>query len=259
MKYCCYGLLAWLSFSVAAMPEPEFETLRNTLLKSAAVDYAEAVRAADALLEQHKLQLTLEQQIRLAYQKAIYQERSNQAVAALETLAWCKSLSLESADRSILYSYHNILAGIYSNQGLYQQALQQYQLALPLASMLSKPHFFYQTENNMALVLLKLGQTNEARSYFQRFYQQGLADKTPSVQAVALNNLGEAALQSGDVQAAERYHQQALALRALHRLEASWSFLNLARVALARKDGPAAVTLATHSLQLRQSRDSFFR
>jgi len=254
MKYCCYGLLAWLSFAVAAMPEPEFETLRGTLLKSAAVNYADAVRAADALIEKHKQQLTLEQQIRLTYHKAIYQDRSNQTLAALETLAWCKSLSLESADRSILYSYHNILAGIFSNQGLYQQALEQYQLALPLAAMLPNPHFYHQTENNMALVLLKLGQTGEARSYFQRFYQQGLTDKAPSVQAVALNNLGEAALQSGDVQAAERYHQQALALRALHQLEASWSYLNLARVALARKDGPAAVTLATRSLQLRQNR-----
>lgn len=254
MKYCCYGLLAWFSLSVAAMPEPEFETLRGTLLKSAAVNYADAVRAADALIEKHKQQLTLEQQIRLNYHKAIFQERSNQTLAALETLAWCKSLSLESADRSILYSYHNILAGIFSNQGLYQQALEQYQLALPLASMLPNPHFYHQTENNMALVLLKLGQTGEARSYFQRFYQQGVTDKAPSVQAVALNNLGEAALQSGDVQAAERYHQQALALRALHQLEASWSYLNLAKVALARKDGPAAVTLATHSLQLRQNR-----
>jgi len=254
MKYCCYGLLALLCFAVTAMPEPEFEKLRGPLIKGASTNYRQAVRDTEQLLQQHKLQLTLEQQIRLNYHKAIFQQRSNQTEAALQTLALCKSMSLESTDRSILYSYHNILAGIFSDQGLYQQALTHYQQALPLATLLAKPFFISQTENNLALVLLKLGQTREATSYFQRFYQQGQRDNDPSVQAVALNNLGEAALQSGDVSAAERYHQQALALRGLHQLEASWSFLNLARVALAQQDGPRAVLLARHSLQLRQNR-----
>jgi C4-dicarboxylate-specific signal transduction histidine kinase len=254
MKYCCYGLLALLSFAAAAMPEADFDKLRGPLIKAAGNDYAAAVRQTDALLAQHKLNLTLEQQIRLNYHKAIFQDRSNQTHAALQTLALCKTMSLESRDQSILYSYHNILAGIFSNQGLYQQALTHYQQALPLATLLAKPFFISQTENNLALVLLKLGQTGEAQSYFQRFYQQGQRDNDPSVQAVALNNLGEAALQSGAVSAAEHYHQQALALRGLHRLEASWSFLNLARVALAQQDGPRAVLLARHSLQLRQNR-----
>lgn len=254
MNYCCYGLLALLSISVMAMPEPEFEKLRGPLIKGAAVNYSQAVRDTDQLLQQHKLQLTLEQQIRILYHKAIFQDRSNQTEAALQTLALCKNLSLESTDRSILYSYHNILAGIFSNQGLYQQALSHYQKALPLATLLGKPFFISQTENNLALVLLKLGQTGEAQSYFQRFLQQGQSDNDPSVQAVALNNLGEAALQSGDVSAAERYHQQALALRGLHQLEASWSYLNLARVALAQQDSRSAVLLARHALVLRQSR-----
>ncbi|WP_348733996.1 tetratricopeptide repeat protein [Rheinheimera texasensis] len=254
MKYCCYGLLALLSLSVTAMPEADFEKLRGPLLKGAAANYSQAVRDTDQLLQQHQLNLTLEQQIRLHYHKAIFQQRSNQTEAALQTLAWCKSMSLESTDRSILYSYHNILAGIFSDQGLYQQALTHYQQALPLATLLAKPFFISQTENNLALVLLKLGQTREATSYFQRFYQQGQHDNDPSVQAVALNNLGEAALQSGAVSDAEHYHQQALALRGLHKLESSWSFLNLARVALAQQDGPRAVLLARHSLQLRQGR-----
>lgn len=254
MKYCCYGLLALLSLSVTAMPEADFEKLRGPLVKGAAANYSQAVRDTDQLLQQHQLNLTLEQQIRLHYHKAIFQQRSNQTEAALQTLAWCKSMSLESTDRSILYSYHNILAGIFSDQGLYQQALTHYQQALPLATLLAKPFFISQTENNLALVLLKLGQTREATSYFQRFYQQGQRDNDPSVQAVALNNLGEAALQSGAVSDAEHYHQQALALRGLHKLESSWSFLNLARVALAQQDGPRAVLLARHSLQLRQGR-----
>ncbi len=254
MKYCCYGLLALLSLSVTAMPEADFEKLRGPLIKGAAANYSQAVLDTDQLLQQHKLNLTLEQQIRLHYHKAIFQQRSNQTEAALQTLALCKSMSLESTDRSILYSYHNILAGIFSDQGLYQQALSHFQQALPLATLLGKPFYISQTENNLALVLLKLGQTREATSYFQRFYQQGQQDNDPSVQAVALNNLGEAALQSGAVSDAEHYHQQALALRGLHQLEASWSFLNLARVALAQQDGPRAVLLARHSLQLRQGR-----
>ena len=254
MNYCCYGLLALLSLSVTAMPEASFEKLRGPLLKSAAANYSQAVRDTDQLLQQHQLNLTLEQQIRLHYHKAIFQQRSNQTEAALQTLARCKNMSLGSSDRSILYSYHNILAGIFSDQGLYQQALTHFQQALPLATLLGKPFYISQTENNLALVLLKLGQTREATGYFQRFYQQGQRDNDPSVQAVALNNLGEAALHSGAVSDAERYHQQALALRGLHQLEASWSFLNLARVALAQQDGPRAVLLARHSLQLRQGR-----
>ena len=162
MKYCCYGLLALLSLSVAAMPEPAFEQLRGPLLKGAGANYSQAVLDTDQLLQQHKLNLTLEQQIRLNYHKAIFQDRSNQSAAALQTLALCKSLSLESKDRSILYSYHNILAGIFANQGMYQQALTHYQQALPLATLLPNPHFLAQTENNLALVLLKLGQTGEA-------------------------------------------------------------------------------------------------
>ena len=259
MKFCCYGLLALLSLSVAAMPEPEFEQLRGPLLKGAGANYSQAVLDTDQLLQQHQLNLTLEQQIRLNYHKAIFQDRSNQTEAALQTLALCKSLSLESKDRSILYSYHNILAGIFSNQGLYQQALTHYQQALPLATLLPNPHFLAQTENNLALVLLKLGQTGEAQAYFQRFYQQGLQTGDASVQAVALNNLGETALQAGEVRAAERYHQQALALRGVHQLEASWSFLNLARVALAQQDADRAVLLARHSLLLRRNRPELER
>ena len=254
MKYCCYGLLALLSCSVSAMPEPEFEQLRGPLLKGAAANYSQAVLDTDKLLQQHQLKLTLEQQIRLNYHKAIFQDRSNQTETALQTLALCKSLSLESKDRGILYSYHNILAGIFANQGLYQQALTHYQQALPLATLLPNPHFLAQTENNLALVLLKLGQTGEAKAYFQRFYQQGLQTSDASVQAIALNNLGESALQAGEVSAAERYHQQALALRGAHQLEASWSFLNLARVALAQQDAARAVLLARHSLLLRRNR-----
>ncbi len=254
MKYCCYGLLALLSLSVTAMPEADFEKLRGPLLKGAAVNYSQAVLDTDQLLQQHQLHLTLEQQIRLNYHKAIFQQRSNQTEAALNTLTWCKSMSLESRDRTILYSYHNILAGIFSDQGLYQQALTHYQQALPLAALLPNRLFVTQTENNLALVLLKLGQTREATGYFQRFYQHALANGDISAQGVALNNLGEAALQDGEVSAAERYHQQALALRAIHQQEASASFFNLARVAMAQQDYPRALLLARHSLQLRNIR-----
>lgn len=254
MKYCCYGLLALLSLSVTAMPEPEFEKLRGPLIKGASANYSQAVRDTEQLLQQHKLQLTLEQQIRLLYHKAIFQDRSDQTEAALQTLAGCKSLSLESTDRTILYSYHNILAGIFSNRGLYQQAISHYQQALPLATLLPNPLFLTQTENNLALVLLRLGQTTEATAYFQRFYQHALQSGDISAQGVALNNLGEAALQAGEVSAAERYHQQALALRALHQQEASASFFNLAQVAMKQQDYARAVLLARHSLQLRKSR-----
>lgn|GEM_PF-4730474 len=245
----------WCS-TVAAMPEPEFNQLRQTVFAAARQDYLSGILRIDEILKQQQLQLTLEQQIRLLYSKAEYTYRRSETNAAITILAQAKALSLESTDPSILYSYHNILASIFSNLGVYQPALQHYRLALEKARFLPDSYYARQTENNLALVLTKQRQFAEARRYLEQFYQHGLKTKDPSVQGVALNNLGDVALEEGNIPLARDLHQQALALRQQHQLtyHFSWSYLNLAKVAKAEQQWPTVIELAHKCLQLREGK-----
>lgn len=250
-------LLLFFSASVSAMPEDEFGRLRNDIFSVSNQSYIAGIEKIDAVLQQYRYQLTLEQQIRLLYSKAIYQHRTNQTQAALVTLHQCKLLSEESAEQSILYSYHNILAGIFSDFGLYEQALQHYALAVEKANYLNNPLYARQAENNIALILTELGQYDEARQYLERFYQFGVETDNISVQAVALNNQAELALKQGNISLANELHQRALALRQQHNLthELSFSFLGLAKVARATANWLQCADYARQSLLLRQDRN----
>lgn len=95
--------MLWCS-AVVAMPESEFNQLRQTAFAAARQDYASGIKRIDEILQQQKLQLTLEQQIRLLYSKADYSYRLNQPNNAITILAQAKALSLESKDPAILYS-----------------------------------------------------------------------------------------------------------------------------------------------------------
>ncbi|RVU41988.1 sensor histidine kinase [Rheinheimera riviphila] len=239
------------------MPEPEFNQLRQTVFAAARQDYLSGIQRIDEILQQQsKLQLTLEQQIRLLYSKAEYTYRRSETNAAITILALAKERSLASTDPSILYSYHNILASIFANLGVYQPALQHYRQALEKARFLPDSYYARQTENNLALILTKQRQFAEARRYFEHFYQHGIQTNDPSIQGVALNNLGEVALDEGNIKLARDLHQQALALRQQHQLQHhySWSFLNLAKVAKAEQQWPTVIELARNSLQLREGK-----
>ncbi|MBU2203748.1 MAG: hypothetical protein KKE72_03510 [Gammaproteobacteria bacterium] len=250
-------LLLLFSASVSAMPEDEFGRLRNDIFSVSNQSYIAGIEKIDAALQQHRYQLTLEQQIRLLYSKAIYQHRTNQTQAALVTLHQCKLLSEESAEQSILYSYHNILAGIFADFGLYEQALQHYAQAVEKASFLSNPLYARQTENNIALILTELSQYDEARYYLARFYQFGVETDNVSVQAVALNNQAELTLKQGNISLANELYQRALVLRQQHNLthELSFSFLGLAKVARATANWLQCADYARQSLLLRQDRN----
>lgn len=236
------------------MPEPEFNQLRQTVFAAARQDLRSGIQRIDDILQQHSLQLTLEQHIRLLYSKADYSYRLNQPQQAIHMLAQAKAMSLESTDPAILYSYHNILAGIFSNVGLYQPALQHYRQALEKSQFLTDSYYARQTENNLALILTKQRQFAEARRYLEKFYQHGVRTHDPSVQGVALNNLGEVALDEGNLQQARALHQQALALRQQYQLthHFSWSYLNLAKVAKAEQQWHTVIELIRQCLQLRQ-------
>lgn len=250
MLLCC-------PLPLLAMPEPAFNQIRQQMLSAAHQDYPNAVALVEQTLQRHASTLNLDQRIRLLYHKAIFQQRTNLLTDALQTLAECKTLSLQSSNPTILYSYHNILAGIFSNSGLYQQALTHYQLALPLAQQLPTIEFVRQTENNLALVLLTLGQFSEAERYFQQFLHYGEQAQRPSISAVALTNLGDLALKRGQPEQAERFHQQALALRLLHKMESSWSWCALTAVAIYQQRWPAAQILSGQCVAQKQGRQDY--
>ncbi|WP_157605984.1 tetratricopeptide repeat protein [Rheinheimera sp. SA_1] len=253
MKILSYGLLALWCSAAVAMPEPEFNQLRQTVFAAARQDYQSGVNLIDDILQQHRLQLTLEQQIRLLYSKADYSHSMNQTNNAIAILAQAKALSLESRDPAILYSYHNILADIFSSLGLYQPAMQHYRQALEKSQFLNNIHYTRQTENNLALILIKQRQFAEARRYLEKFYQHGVNTDDPSVKAIALNNLGEIALAEGNIGTARQLHQQALAMRLEHKVttQYSWSYLNLAKVAKAEQQWPKVIDFARQCLELR--------
>lgn len=247
-------LCCWYSCTCMAVPEAEFKQLRSQVYQVAERDYHAAIAAIDSLLKQHTF--TLEQQIRLKYSQASYLHRTNQTQAAIALLTQCKALSLDSADPAILYSYYNILAGIYADFGLNQQAISFYRQALEKAELLPSRNFAEQSANNLGLVLVKLGQTEEARPLFLRFLQGALQRNNAEEQAIALNNLGELEFKEGHDDIAQSLYQRALQLNREHQLTNSLSYLdvNLARLAAKRQQWQLAQQLAADAVALRQHR-----
>jgi len=134
--------------------------------------------------------------------------------------------------------------------------MQHYRQAREKAQYLNDSFYARQTENNLAVILIKQRQFAEAKRYLEQFYQHGLQTNDPSVQSVALNNLGDLALSEGNIPLARELQQQALALRQQHQLtyHFAWSYLNLAKVAKAEKQWPAVIQLARQCLQLREGK-----
>jgi signal transduction histidine kinase len=247
------ALICWCHW-VHAMPDSEFNALRQTLFKIEQQDYQRAIKHVDDLLLRYQHELTLEQQIRLSYSKAFYLHKSNLTVKALDVLYDAKDQSLTSKDPAILYGYYTTLCGIFREEGLLQASIEHCKQARKKAEFFSDRLYSLQAGNNLALLLIKTQQYPEAKIYLEQFYQYGLQEKEYSIQAIALNNLGELALSMGDVPLAERLHQQALALRNEHQLTIyiPWSLINLAKVAKAKQDWPTTASLAKRALAMRQ-------
>lgn len=252
------GLLTvsgWLLVCPAqAMPETEFQQLRQQVFALAETDYPGAITKVDQLLQQPNL--SLEQGIRLRYSKAIYLHRTNQTTASIRLLADCKALSLESSDPSILYSYYNTLGAIFDDLNLYEQALSNYRQALQKAEFLPDPRFGEQTGNNLGLVLLKLEQYQEAQRLFTRFLAGAQRRHNMDEQAVALNNLGELELRAGRLDSAEVFYQRSLELKQQHHLQQalSYSYVSLAQLAAKRQQWATSASHAEQALLLRQER-----
>lgn len=252
-RILCVAVIWWCNW-VYAMPEPEFNALRQPLFKIEQQDYQQAIKHVEDLLLRYQSEFTQEQKIRLFYSKAFYLHQSNLTVQALDVLHEAKTQSLTSKDPAILYGYHTILGGIFYDKGLLQSSLENYKQALEKSAFLQDRLYSLQTGNNLARLLIKTQQYPEAQIYLNQFYQYGLQAKEYSLQAMALNNLGELAFARGDIALAGQLHRQALALRSEHQLTIyiPWSFINLARVARAEKDWPTVAILAKRALEMRQ-------
>ena len=253
LRILSVALICWCNW-VYAMPDPEFNALRQTLFKIEQQDYQQAIKHVEDLLLRYQSEFTQEQKIRLFYSKAFYLHQSNLTVQALDVLHEAKNKSLTSKDPSILYGYHTMLGGIFYDKGLLQSSLENYKQALEKSSYLQNRLYSLQTGNNLARLLIKTQQYPEAQIYLDQYYQYGLQQKEHSIQAIALNNLGELAFARGNITLAGQLHRQALALRREHQLTIyiPWSLINLAKVAKAEKDWPTVASLAKRALEMRQ-------
>lgn len=249
-----FGLLFGSNASWA-MPESEFQQLRQQVFALADTYYPAAIVKIDQILQ--SAPLSLEQGIRLRYSKATYLHRTNQTEAAIRLLADCKELSLESSDPSILYSYYNNLGAIFDDLHLYQPALNMYRQALVKAEFLPNTRYSEQTGNNLGLVLLKLDQFQEAHELFIRFLAGAQRRQNVDEEAVAVNNLGELELKAGRLDSADVLFQRALALKQQHGISQSlsYSYVSLAQLAAARQRWVDSASHAEHALLLRQQKN----
>lgn len=252
MKYCCYGLLALLSLSVTAMPEPEFEQLDRQIRPLASQSYPLAIAKVDEILKAHQTALSIDQHIKLKLAKAWFLYKTGQTLDAMALLADTKALGLSQPNPFLLARYHNILGTIFTDARLYPLALQHLQQSLQLATRLADPDEQQDTGHSIGHVMLALGQYADARQHFTA-YLDYVRQKSPARQAIALTSMGELALAEKDYAAAEQFHQQALAIRQQHQLKyhISFSWHNLAKLALVRRQYAQAEQLLRQVLAAR--------
>ncbi|WP_239425564.1 tetratricopeptide repeat-containing sensor histidine kinase [Pseudoalteromonas sp. Of7M-16] len=235
-------ILVFLFFSTAALAVPfdedEFEQLRAEIRNASSQSPFQAIITTEELLIRHRGKLTTRQQIRLLYGKAWFQIQTDDIHGAISTLSQCKKMSIEVSDPTILFSYHSLTAGALTRMGLYERALESYLESYKLAALMDTELFLRQTENNIGNVYLKLGRFEDAKTYFQRFYQDAKARELPQQMGVGLNNLGEAYFGLEQYQKALELHLESLNLREQHNLtyHSSWSHHNLGRTYLALEE-----------------------
>ncbi|KZN57449.1 tetratricopeptide repeat protein [Pseudoalteromonas luteoviolacea] len=141
-------------------------------------------------------------------------------------------MSIEVSDPTILYSYYSLTAGTLTRMRLYERTLENYLESYKLAALMDTELFLRQTENNIGNVYLKLSRLKDAKSYFQRFYQDAKQRDLAQQMAVGLNNLGETHFGLGEYQTALAFHKQSLSLREQNEFTYHSSYLGKTYIAL---------------------------
>lgn len=237
--YLRRAMWVWVLVSgiVLATPytEAEFEKLRAQIRTTSAQSPLKAISVTDDILTEHGEKLSIRQKIRLLYGKAWFQIQTDDIEGAIVTLSVCKRMSKEISDPTILFSYYSLTAGALTRMSMYERALENYLESYRLAGLMDTELYLRQTENNIGNVYLKLGRYEDAKVYFERFYEDARKRELPQQMGVGLNNLGEAYFGLKDYQKALVFHMNSLSLREENELtyHSSWSHHNLGRTYLA--------------------------
>ncbi|MCF2860035.1 tetratricopeptide repeat-containing sensor histidine kinase [Pseudoalteromonas sp. SMS1] len=252
-----YTLLA-VSAIAAPLKETEFEQLRAEIRGASAQSPLTAIAATDRILKENDFQLSTRQKIRLLYGKAWFQIQTDDVHSAISTLSICKKLSIEVSDPTILFSYYSLTAGALTRMSLYERALENYLESYRLAALMDTTLFLRQTENNIGNVYLKLGRFEDAKTYFERFYQDAQQRNLPQQMGVGLNNLGEAYFGLEDFDKALSLHLESLKIREENNLKyhSTWSHYNLGRTYLALGSLQSAEHHLSEAIEIRKQNNA---
>lgn len=179
-------LILLYSTTINAMPNKEFNELRLSIRQSYASSPQEGLKFVNALIE--TTELTLEQKIIATNYKAWFLLETDELEQAMETIVKYMNMVSQSDEKDLMYGYFNISGGIYARLGLYEEALAYYRDAMPFAQSRDE-RLVYQTENNIALVKLRLNRYKEAADSFTYYRDYARSKNQTLNESFASNNL----------------------------------------------------------------------
>ncbi|WP_462167500.1 tetratricopeptide repeat protein [Pseudoalteromonas sp. GB43] len=185
------GMFLSVPLQATAITATEFEKLRNQVRNTYANSRQLGLEEVNKILANSEL--NLEQKIIMTNYKAWVLSGNNKLDEAMITLVEFESMVTKSKDKSLMYGYYNISGNIYSHLGLYQEALNHYKQALPFAKMRNN-NLVMQTENNIAVIYLKLHLYNNAAEIFKKFREYSKTNNHTFNESFTSNLLAKALL-----------------------------------------------------------------
>jgi signal transduction histidine kinase len=227
--------------------DDEFNVLRSDVLKVRSTSPDKAIPYVTKILSQYKGALNTRQTLRLTYAKALFQIETDKFETAYDTLVECKSLVDKLEEPYLSYYYYSYMGRNFAGLEMYELSLENYLQSYQIAQTLKNINLAGQAENNIGHVLLKLHRLEDAKNYFERFYNYGVENNIKSYMATGLNNLGEVNFEQNKTDLALENFTQSLIIRTQNNftLNASWSHHNLGKVYLQKNQ----LALASKHLQ----------
>lgn len=191
----------------------EFDKLRESIRQSYARSPLEGLERVNFLLDSQSF--TLEQSIMVTNYKAWFLLEVDELEQAMKTIVEYKSMVAHSEEKSLMYGYFNISGGIYARLGLYNEALNYYRDAMPFAKLRDE-RLVYQTENNIALIYLKLERFSEALVTFENYKDYAKKNNQHLNESFASTNIALALIGLNKYDEALKILNQAIALQEQH-------------------------------------------
>ena len=239
---------------VTILSEKEFNALRSNVLKINATSPVAAIKHVDEIMLQYKKFLSTRQTLRLLYAKALYQVTIDAPEDAYSTLTQCKNLAEQLNEPYLTYFYYSYMGRNFSSLEMYELSLENYLKGYQIAQDIENSSLVHQSENNIGHVLLQLHNLDEAKEYFEKFYQYGLANDIQGYIATGLNNIGEVLVEQGEMLNALEKFNRSLAIRIKNNstIGSSWSHHNLGKVYFQLKDLKQATYHLTQAVNIRE-------